>query len=44
MGSGAGKQLTIPVVYAESSSYPSANLKTTNKQKLKISDPFTKLQ
>lgn len=31
MGSGAGKSLTIPVVYAESSTNHLANFKTTNK-------------
>ncbi|CAD8138896.1 unnamed protein product [Paramecium pentaurelia] len=44
MGSGAGKSLTIPVVYVESSSNHLANLKTTDKQKLKISDPYQKLK
>ncbi|CAD8076900.1 unnamed protein product [Paramecium sonneborni] len=45
MGSGAGKSLTIPVVYAESQNNNHlANFKTTNKQKFTITDPYSKLQ
>ncbi|CAD8143064.1 unnamed protein product [Paramecium octaurelia] len=44
MGSGASRSLTIPVVYEESQANNLANFKTTNKQKLTITDPYMKLQ
>ncbi|CAD8054638.1 unnamed protein product [Paramecium sonneborni] len=45
MGSAASKSLTIPVIYTDSQTNNNlANFKTINKQKLTITDPYTKLQ